>query len=589
MVQRVLAVVAAVFVFTLPAVGALADYSTPVVGKQHMVVSAHALASKVGAGILDQGGNAIDAAVATAYALAVVYPCCGNLGGGGFMTIHLAEDGRDLTINFRETAPRAATKDMYLDEAGKVQYSLLKHSYLGVGVPGTVRGLDTALTRYGTMDRGQVMAPAIDLAENGFELTLDDTNILVLGTEIFRAQPNVARIFLKDGAPFRPGDRLVQADLAQTLKRIAENGPDAFYDGPIAAAIVEASAADGGILSLEDFAGYRVSEPDPVRCNYRGYEVLSMAPPSSGGVTICLILNILEGYPLERLGFNSAANAHFMVEAMRRAYVNRNMLLGDPDFVANPIEELLAKSYAARLRQTIGLSKATPIDDIEHDSALGEGAHTTHLSVIDGAGNAVALTTTNNSYFGSGRIAGSTGFFLNDEMADFTAKPGVANMFGLVQGDQNAIEPGKQPLSSMSPTLVKKDGEVFLVLGSPGGGRIITIVVQGIVNVIDFKMNIAEAVNAPRIHNQWLPDTVFHEPRAFTRDTARLLEHKGYELKEQRPWGALEAIMKVPEEGLPHGPKMEGYGDSVHGSFLLPGFLYGANDQRRPRGLAIGR
>ena len=592
---------------------ALADYSTPVTASRQMVVSAHALASRVGNDILDRGGNAIDAAVATAYALAVVHPCCGNLGGGGFMTVHLAAGPRDLTLNFRERAPLAAHRDMYLDDNGEVRHDWLMDSYLSVGVPGTVMGLDTALQRYGSMPREQVMAAAIALARDGFILDRDDTNLLVYGTHSFRRYPDSGRIFLQHGEPYRPGERLRQSDLANSLQLIADHGATAFYQGPIAAAIVAASDANGGLLSLEDFRSYTVTEQAPVRCNYRGYEVLSMPPPSSGGVTLCLMLKVLEGYPLADMGFHSAATVHLLVETMRRAYVSRNQLLADPRFVDNPIAQLLGDAYISQLRASIDPDQASPLNTIEHHAALPgdagnpgnagnpdkpgqaarmtdtESSDTTQLSVLDRHGNAVSLTYTINGYFGNGRIAGDTGFFLNNEMGDFTAKPGVANIFGLVQGPRNAVQPGKQPLSSMSPTLVKRDGEVFLVLGSPGGSRIITTVLEAIINIIDFDMNLAEAINAPRIHNQWLPDRVFTEPRAFTTDTAALLRDMGHKLKPQRPWGALEGIMRVPADGLPDSGPAPSYPDSVQGDYRLPGMIYGSNDQRRPRGLAVGR
>ena len=566
-----------------------ADFSSPVSARQQMVVSAHALASKVGNDILNQGGNAVDAAVAMAYALAVVHPCCGNLGGGGFMTVHLAETDRDLTLNFREKAPLAANRDMYLDASGNVDHQRVLDSYLSVAVPGTVLGLETARERYGSLPRHTLLAPAITLARDGFTLSRGDTDILVYGTRRFQRQANVAAIFLRDGEPLKPGDRLIQRDLANTLERIAAQGPDGFYRGPVADAIVQASQANGGILSHADLSSYRVTELEPIRCNYRGYPIISMPPPSSGGITICLILNQLEAYPLADMGFNAAATVHTLTEAMRRAFVNRNLLLADPAFIENPIEQLLSRQHAARLRQSIDPDHATPSTVTEALATPGEGSDTTQLSVLDRHGNAVALTYTINGYFGNGRIAGNTGFFLNNEMGDFTAKPGVPNMFGLVQGERNAIQPGKQPLSSMSPTLVKKDGEVFLVLGSPGGSRIISIVVQGIINIIDFQMNLAEAINAPRIHHQWLPDTLYHEPRAFTADTARLLERMGHSLKQQRPWGAMEGIMKVPDQGLDYGPAAPLYPDSVTGNYLLPGMIYGANDSRRPRGMALGK
>jgi gamma-glutamyltranspeptidase/glutathione hydrolase len=505
------------------------------------------------------------------------------------MTIHLAEGDKDVTINFREKAPLAATKDMYLSEDGDVLHALSRRGYLAVGVPGTVLGLDRALEKYGTMSRAEVMAPAIALAEKGYVLTQADVDILAVGTKDFAAEPSIAKIFLKDGKPYQAGDRLVQADLAKTLKLIAEKGADGFYKGPIAEAIVKASKENGGIFELADFARYNIEELKPISCSYRGIEVLSMPPPSSGGVTICLILNILEGYPLHYLGFNSAETVHFMVEAMRRAFAERNTRLGDPNFVKNPVAELIDKAYAAKLRRSIPAFRATPIGEIKDLSALDGSTNTTQISIIDKAGNAVAMTYTINSYFGARRIAPGTGFFLNNEMNDFTAKPGVPNMFGLVQGASNAIAPEKRPLSSMSPTLVKTDGEVFLVLGSPGGSRIITIVVQGIVNIVDHGMNLSEAVNAPRIHNQWLPDVIFYEPWAFTRDTARVLEQMGYSLTEQKPWGALEAIMEVPESGLPNQQKLGEFSDdTTQGSFATPGMLYGVNDSRRPAGLAAG-
>jgi len=578
-----------------------ADFSAPVVADQQMVVSAHALASRIGNDILNQGGNAIDAAVATAYALAVVHPCCGNLGGGGFMTIHLAAENRDLTINFREKAPLAAYRDMYLGPDGKVRHDWLMDSYLSVGVPGTVMGLEYALQHYGSMPRARLMAAAIALAANGFVLTGHDTKLLAYGSDTFRRYPNTGRIFLNHDHPWKPGERLLQSDLAASLSQIAEQGPAAFYQGPIAAAIVAASNRHGGLLSQQDFDAYSVSEQLPIRCNYRGYEVLSMPPPSSGGVTLCLMLKVLEGYPLATMGFNSAATVHVLVETMRRAYVSRNRLLADPAFVDNPIGPLLSDGYAARLRAGIDPTRASTLAKVEQDASLpaaassnaplgpAESTETTQLSVLDRDGNAVSLTYTINGYFGNGRIAGNTGFLLNNEMGDFTAKPGVANSFGLVQGSRNAVEPGKQPLSSMSPTLVKKDGQVFLVLGSPGGSRIITTVLEAIINIIDFNMNLAEAINAPRIHNQWLPDRVFIEPRAFTADTATLLQNMGYSLKTLPPWGALEGIMRVPPEPpMDHSPSQT-QADSVQGSYRQPGRLYGSNDARRPQGLALGR
>ncbi|HMB78407.1 MAG TPA: gamma-glutamyltransferase [Kiloniellaceae bacterium] len=582
-------VVSALAVFALSS-GLRAAVPPPVAAAQDMAVTAQAHGTRVAQEILAKGGNAVDAAVAAAYALAVTHPCCGNLGGGGFMTLHLAETGKEIALDFREKAPLAATKDMYLGADGEVRHDLSLKGYLAVGVPGTVMGLEQARAAYGTMSREALMAPAIALAEEGYVLTPADVAILAYGTDAFAADPASAAIFLKDGKPYAAGDRLRQPDLAKTLKAIAEDGPDAFYRGPVAEAVVKASQANGGILSLEDFAQYRAEERAPIRCFYRGFEVISMPPPSSGGLTLCLILNVLEGYPLGHMGFNSAESIHVMVEAMRRAYADRNSLLGDPDFVEIPAQRLLSKSYAAELRQSIPAFAASPIGDIKDPAELDGSNNTTQISVMDAAGNAVSLTYTINSYFGAKRIAPGTGFFLNNEMNDFTAKPGVANMFGLVQGAKNAIAPGKRPLSSMSPTLVKRNDEVFLVLGSPGGSRIITIVLQGILNVVDHGMDISQAVNAPRIHNQWLPDVVYYEPWAFTRDTLKILEQMGYSLREQKGWGALEAIMKVPKGGLPRPQHLQAFGDdSTHGSFASPGWLYGVNDSRRPAGLAAGR
>jgi gamma-glutamyltranspeptidase / glutathione hydrolase len=555
----------------------------PVEAPMAMVVSAQHLASEVGAAILKQGGNAVDAAVAVGYALAVVHPCCGNLGGGGFATLRLA-DGRETFFDFREKAPLAATATMYLDAEGEVVPRLSLDGYKAVGVPGTVLGLDTMLQRYGTMSRQQVMAPAIGLAEEGYILSKGDAAILATGTERFAKQPNVAAIFLNEGKPWRAGDRFIQSDLAATLKAIAKDGPDAFYKGAIADAVVAASEAHGGILSKADFEGYTVAETEPVRCSYRGYDIASAPPPSSGGTTICEILNILEGYPMTFLGYHSADSIHYMTEAMRHAYVDRNFSLGDPDFVSNPLDRLLSKDYAAKIREVINPFMAGKSDDVGPNVPPHEGGDTTHYSIVDASGNAISLTSTINAYFGAGVIAGDSGFFLNDEMDDFTIKPGTANLFGLVQGTANAIVPGKRPLSSMSPTIVTRDGEPFLVIGSPGGSRIITIVLQAIVNVIDYGMNVQEAVDAPRIHHQWLPDKLFVEPRALSPDTAKLLALRGYQIEEQKPWGAAEAIMVVPaaEKGTATAvPPVAGEG-------LPPGTLEGANDDRRPAGAAVG-
>jgi gamma-glutamyltranspeptidase / glutathione hydrolase len=558
----------------------------PVSAKNGMVVTSQAEATRVGVEILRAGGNAIDAAVAVGYALAVTNPCCGNIGGGGFATIHLA-DGRDVFFNFRERAPGAATEAMYLDDKGEIIKDLSLKGYLAVGVPGSVLGLDTMLRKYGSMPREKIMAPAIALAENGFVLSKGDADIIARYTEDFSQQPNIAAVFLKDGKPLQAGERLVQKNLAATLKLIAKDGPDAFYKGPISDAVVAASAANGGILSKQDFESYSVSEAEPVRCTYRTFAIISAAPPSSGGTTICQILNIIEPDPIGELGYHSAAAVHLMAEAMRHAFVDRNFLLGDPDFVKNPVEQLVSKSYAAKIRAGIDPAKAASSKDVQQGTPPHEGMETTHYSIVDAKGNAIAVTYTINALFGAGIIAGDTGFFLNNEMDDFTTKPGAPNLFGLVQGKKNAIAPGKRPLSSMSPTIVMKDGKVFMVTGSPGGSRIISIVVGTIMNVVDHGMTIQEAVNAPRIHHQWLPDQITVEPFALSPDTKKILEAMGHKIIEQSPWGAAEAITIVPE--VPLGGEAGSSGnDAAVTSDPDAGLLLGGHDDRRPAGAAAG-
>ena len=558
----------------------------PVTAQNGMVVTSQHIASEVGAEILRSGGNAVDAAVAVGYALAVVNPCCGNIGGGGFATLHLA-DGRDVFLNFRETAPGAATETMYLDAAGEGIEGLSLKGYKSVAVPGTVLGLDTLLTKYGTLPRATVMAPAIRLAEEGFILNDGDAAILAGSAKHFADQPNVAAVFMKDGKTLAAGDRLIQANLAATLKQIADKGPDAFYKGPIADAVVAASAANGGILSKQDFLSYTVTEDEPVRCDYRGYILISSPPPSSGGTAICQILNILEGYPMRELGFHSSESIHFMVEAMRHAFVDRNFLLGDPAFVSNPLDRLLSESYAAEIRAKIDPVKASTSKEVQPGIEPHEARDTTHYSIVDKAGNAVSVTYTINGGFGAKVIAGDTGFFLNDEMDDFTVKPGVANLFGLVQGKTNAIAPGKRPLSSMSPTIVTKDGKTYMVLGSPGGSRIITIVVQVFLNVVEHGMTIQEAVNAPRIHHQWLPDQVSVEPFALSPDTRVNLEAMGYKIVEQTPWGAAEAILIGPAQTAEESQQSSG-NDAMAANRPVPGLLYGGHDDRRPSGAVAG-
>ncbi len=536
----------------------------PVTARHAMVVSAQHLATMVGVDILKRGGNAVDAAVAVGFAEAVVHPCCGNIGGGGFMTIHL-KDGRDLFLNFREKAPAKATPTMFQDADGNVVEGRSTDTYLGVGVPGTVMGFATALKAYGTMSLQQVIAPAIKLARDGYVLQQGDIDSLEPHTDDFAKHANVAATFLNHGKAFKVGERLVQKDLARTLERIAKGGTKAFYEGPIAHAVVKGSDANGGILSLRDFADYTAQWEKPIQCEYHGYTIVSAPPPSSGGTTLCLILQIIKPYPLATWGYGSVNSVHTLVEAERRAFADRNTYLGDPAFVKNPIDTLLSAEHAAKLRATMAPDKATPSSQITGSLGAPEGNHTTHYSVVDKDGNAVATTYTVNFLFGNRQIAGDTGFFLNDEMDDFTGKPGVANGAGLVQGVINQIQPGKRPLSSMTPTIVLREGKPFMLTGSPGSATIISSVLGSFLNVVDFGMNMQQAVNAPRLHHQWYPDVVYAGQGLLTPQSQQSLEAMGYTFKPFSG-GAVEAILINPGTGL----------------------LEGANDPRRPAGLAAG-
>ena len=568
----------AIALLLVPSLMARAAAPLELESAQGMVVTAQHLASDVGATILRQGGNAIDAAVAVGYALAVTHPCCGNLGGGGFMTIHLA-DGKNTFINFRERAPLTARADMFLDAHGKAVSNRSLDGYLAVGVPGTVMGLEMARQKYGTLPRAVLIAPAIKLADEGFVLTRGDVDVLAEGTKAFREEPNVAAIFLNHGEPFAPGDRLTQKDLAATLRAISSSGADAFYHGAIPAAVSAASRAHGGLLSNADFAAYSATESAPVSCSYRGYTVISAPPPSSGGITLCEMLQVLQGYPLNTMGFHSSSTVHVMTEAMRHAYRDRNTYLGDPAFIDNPTARLLSAQYTDSIRAQIQTDRATPSSALQGLAPAEEHATTTHYSVVDRLGNAVSVTYTINDSFGAKVIAGNTGFFLNDEMDDFTAKPGVANVFGLVQGKANAVAPGKRPLSSMTPTLVFKDDKPVLVLGTPGGSRIITTVLEVIVNFIDHGMTPQEAVDAPRIHHQWLPDTIAAEPFALSADTVRTLTAMGYKVVPLEPWGAGNAA-----EAIGIAPADAAAAKAL--DFPRPGVFYGASDSRAPAGSA---
>ncbi|MGK7060064.1 gamma-glutamyltransferase [Bradyrhizobium sp. RT7b] len=545
----------------------------PIAAQNGMVVSAQHLATQVGVDVLKRGGNAVDAAVAVGYALAVVYPAAGNLGGGGFMTIQLA-DGRKTFLDFRETAPKGATANMYLDKDGNVIKGISTKGHLAVGVPGSVSGMEYAREKYGTMKRADLLAPAIQLAEQGFVLDQGDIDLLRAATDDFKDDPASSAIFLNNGQPFGVGDRLLQSELAKTLREISSKGTDGFYKGWVGSAIVASSQAGKGLLTQDDLDGYKTRELAPVECDYRGYHVISAPPPSSGGVVICEILNILEGYPLKELGYHSAQAVHVQIEAMRHAYVDRNSYLGDPDFVKNPLDRLLDKNYATKIRAVIDPNKAAISKDIKPGVAPHEGSNTTHYSIADKDGNAVSVTYTLNDWFGAKVTAAKTGVLLNDEMDDFTAKVGVPNLYGLVQGEANAIAPGKRPLSSMSPTIVTKDGKTVMVVGTPGGSRIITAVLQTMINAIDYGMNAQEAVDMPRIHQQWLPDMTNVEDYALSPDTRKILEGMGHKFGPPQPANHLAVIIV----GAP----------SLNGEQVGNNRYYGANDPRRNSGLAAG-
>lgn len=546
----------------------------PVAAGNGMVVAAQHIATQIGVDVLKSGGNAVDAAVAVGYALAVVYPAAGNIGGGGFMTIELA-DGRRTFLDFREKAPLAATANMYLDEKGNVVPNLSTKGYLAVGVPGTVSGMELALSKYGTMKRATIMAPAIHYAENGFVLDQGDVDMLTTSTKDFKGDmSNSGAIFLNAGEPFRVGDKLVQHDLAKTLQEISDKGADGFYKGWVGQAIVASVQGGKGIITQADLDQYQSREFAPVECDYRGYHVISSPPPSSGGVVICEIMNILEGYPMQSLGFRSAEAMHYQIEAMRHAYVDRNSYLGDPDYVKNPLARLLDKDYAAKIRAVIDPHKAGVSQDIKPGVEPHEGSNTTHYSIVDKWGNAVAVTYTLNDWFGAKVMASNTGILLNDEMDDFTAKIGVPNLYGLVQGQANAVGPGKRPLSSMSPTIVTKDGKTVMVVGTPGGSRIITATLLTILNVIDYGMNVQEAVDAPRFHQQWLPETTNLEPFTLSPDTRKMLEGWGQKFSGPQPFNHVAAILV----GAP----------SLGGKPVGENRFYGANDPRRNSGLALG-
>lgn len=534
----------------------------PIVGRNGMVVAPEKIAAEVGLSILQAGGNAVDAAVATGFALAVTYPRAGNLGGGGFMLIHLAADNKQTFIDYRETAPAAASADLFLNDKGEVDKMREYFSHQSAGVPGTVAGMLLAQERYGLLSREKVLAPAIKLASQGIAVSYALNFELSARAAQLRRNPEAARLFLDaDGDALAVGQTWKQPELAWTLTQIQEDGFEGFYTGPVAQRIAQEMRRGNGLITEADLAGYTAVEREPVRGTFREYAIVSAPPPSSGGIHILQMLNILEGFDLASMGHNSAAYLHHLTESMKLAYADRSVYLGDPDFVQVPTAKLIDKDYAARQRSTISATSARPADDIAPGAELAEGGtETTHYSVADRFGNVVSNTYTLNFSFGSHIAVPGTGMLLNNEMADFAARPGFANAFGLVQGQANKIEPGKRPLSSMSPTIVMKNGAPWLATGSPGGSIIINTVLQTILNAMEFNMNIATAAAAPRIHHQWMPDKLRVE-QGISIDTLNLLIAMGHPVEV--------------------GERTQGRTNSL---VLEGGWLYGATDSRRPGG-----
>lgn len=535
----------------------------PVIGKHGMVASQNDVASQVGADILKQGGNAVDAAVAVGFALAVTLPRAGNLGGGGFMMVHLTEENKTIAIDYREMAPAAATRDMFLDKDGNVDNNKARFSHLSSGVPGTVMGMHHALTKYGTMSWEQVIEPARKLAADGIIVSHDLAQNLAGRKRLQENKASCAAYFKANCVPYEYGELLVQEDLAWSFKEMQDHGPDAFYKGEIAKKIAAEMAKAGGVMTMADLANYKAVERKPVQGSFKGYDVISMPPPSSGGVHIIQMLNMLDSYPLAEQGVNTASTIHAMVEVMKRAYADRSIYLGDPDFVDVPMKKLMAPEYAKELNQDIQECCITPSEKIRPTIFPGyESPDTTHYSVMDRWGNAVSNTYTLNFSYGSGVTIPGTGILMNNEMDDFSAKPGIPNAFGLIGGESNAIEPAKRPLSSMTPTFVFKDGKPYIVTGSPGGSRIITTVLQIILNVLVHDLNIEDATHTPRIHHQWYPDVLFMEP-GHNMDVVRALESKGYKIRRTWSMGSTQSI--VYKDGL----------------------FFGSADPRRPNAGAI--
>ena len=531
-------------IYTPPA----ADSIHAVAAEHGMVVAQEKIAARIGADVLRRGGNAVDAAVATGFAMAVTYPRAGNIGGGGFMVIHSADRHEDIAIDYRETAPGATTPDIFLGPDGKPDIAKSRDSALGIGVPGTVAGLALALEKYGSgkFTLAELLQPAIEAARNGLPLEDDMADTLPGIYRRLARWPASAKIFSRaDGGPLHEGDILVQSDLAATLSAIAEQGPRGFYQGPVAEKLAKAVRDAGGIMTTEDLKSYAAVIRTPVRGSYRGYDIVSMPLSSSGGVVLLEMLNILEGFPLSDMKQGSAPELHVLIEAMKRAYADRARYLGDPSFVSAPVLALTSKEYAAKQRASIDLERATPWTDALSALPPREGSNTTHFSVVDSLGNAVSNTYTLNFPYGVGLVAEGTGVMLNNELDDFTAAPGASNAFGLVGFEANLPGPGKRPLSSMSPTIVLKDDKPVLVTGSPGGSRIISTVLQVIVNVLDYHMDVAAAVDAPRLHHQWLPDEVRIE-RGFAEDTLAGLRAKGHLLVEPMGQTSANSIAVTP-------------------------------------------
>jgi len=543
------------------------DYSTishPELGTGGMVVSQRKVASEVGAEILRQGGNAIDAAVATALTLAVVLPRAGNLGGGGFMLIYSNELQKTIAIDYREMAPAKASRDMFLDNKGNYDRKKAQFSLLSAGVPGTVAGLYYALEKYGTLSWDEVLDPAINLAENGFKVPHDLSSVLTnYKNRLTANQATAEAYYKKNKVPYKVGEVMKLPDLAWSLKELKQYGPSAFYQGEIANKIVAEMERNGGLITLKDLGNYKVKERVPIKGTYKGYEIVSMPPSSSGGVHLIQMLNMLEPFSLNEMGFGSAETIHLLSEVMKRAYSDRSKYLGDTDFVEVPLKGLTSKTYAKNLLKEISLSKVTSSKDISHGNPLPyESPDTTHFSVMDDRGNVVSNTYTLNFSYGSGIVIPGTGILMNNEMDDFSSKKGVPNAYGLVGFEANEIQGRKRPLSSMTPTIVLKDGKPYLVLGSPGGSRIITTVLQVVLNVLEHKMNIKKAVISPRIHHQWLPDVLLVE-EGFSSDTLSLLKAKGHTIRPSRTMGSVQAIVSS--------------GD----------YFYGAADPRRPSSGAV--